>query len=463
MDNENLNNNETFADDSDFETEIPTTKTEPIVEESEAIEVESTPTNETKEKPDAKPIASYSPVESDRVQKNSKTATTLFCILCLLFGLLGGAILGECFQIPIPDLGLFNEVTDPTESTTSAFNDDENKEIVIQPSTSNNTYSVEDIVEANMPALVSIDTVYTYTENYFFFEQEYEAAGAGSGFIIKQENNEISILTNAHVVNDANDITVTFIDGETVKAVLKSLDAKEDLALLAVNANGVSNDTLSKIKCVKLGNSDNLKLGQSVIAIGNCLGYGQTVTTGVVSAVNRVITDDIGNTHSLIQTDAAINAGNSGGVLLDMNGCVIGINEAKIADVAVDGVGFAIPITDAMEIINQLSTVEPKFPVEESKRGKLGITCSTIDANSSRALGLPIGVLIREIDATGCAAKMGMKANDVIVKLNGEDVSTVKSLDNIMQYLASGDEVTIEYKRTTNGSWNTYTAKGTLQ
>lgn len=352
---------------------------------------------------------------------------------------------------------MWENVQNTTTITEPYVNADPNKEIVLTPSNNDTAayvYSVENIVEANMPAMVSVSTTFTYVENYWFFgPQAYQGSGAGSGFVIKNENDEISILTNAHVVEDSDTIAVTFIDSETYPAVLKSIDSKADLALLSVNAKEVKIDTMNKIKCVKLGDSDNLKLGQAVIAIGNSLGYGQTVTTGVVSAINREITDESGNTHILIQTDAAINAGNSGGVLLDMNGCVIGINEAKIADASVEGVGFAIPITDALETINLLSTVEVNFPVESAKRGKLGITCVAVDKASAEMFGMPQGIMIREVATGEASDKAGLKENDVIIKIDDKKVSTMNELSKILDYHAIGDDIKVTYMRATDGKW----------
>lgn len=320
------------------------------------------------------------------------------------------------------------------------------------------TNSVEQIVEDTMPSLVSINTTCLITEYYFFFGPEtYEVEGAGSGFIIKIDNNEIAILTNAHVVNDSKTISVTFNNGKTYNAILKSIDNKTDLALVSVRTSELDLETRTAIKCVKLGDSNQLKLGQSVIAIGNCLGYGQTVTTGVVSAVNRSITDDLDNTRTLIQTDAAINAGNSGGVLLDMAGRVIGINEAKIADIGVDGVGFAIPITDALKTIDMLSVVEPTFPVEESKRGKLGIVCVTVDQESSELYGMPQGVMIREVAEGECAYDAGLRENDIIFKIDKTKVLTIDDLSNVLKYKEIGEEIKITYARNTTGKWETST------
>ena len=314
--------------------------------------------------------------------------------------------------------------------------------------------SVEDIVEDTLPALVSISTLIEYTENYLFFgPQTITGEASGSGFIVKIDEKEVAILTNAHVITDAKTVTITFDDEAQHTAIVKSCDAKADLALLSVDVTTLTAETLQHIKCVTLGDSDTLRLGQSVIAIGNALGYGQSVTTGVVSALNRTMTGEDGTTHTWIQTDAAINAGNSGGVLLDMNGRVVGINEAKIADTEVEGMGFAIPITYALATIDELSAVEAQFPVAEEKRGKLGISCVEISAQDSALYGMPQGIMVREITPDGGAALAGILPNDIIVKVNTTETTTMKSLTSVLSFCPQGEEVEVFVKRNHDGQW----------
>lgn len=314
--------------------------------------------------------------------------------------------------------------------------------------------SVEDIVEDTLPALVSISTLIEYTENYLFFgPQTITGEASGSGFIVKIDEKEVCILTNAHVIEDSVEITVTFNNATEQKAIVKSCDTKADLALLSVDITTLSAETINEIKCVTLGDSDTLRLGQSVIAIGNALGYGQSVTTGVVSALNRVIVDEDGTEHTWIQTDAAINAGNSGGVLLDMNGRVIGVNEAKIADTGVEGMGFAIPITYALSTIDELSSVEANFPVAEAERGKLGISCVEIIEKDSVLYNLPQGIMVKEVLPESGAKEAGLFPNDVIVAIDDKPTMTMTSLNSIMAYYAKGETVKVTIMRNVNGQW----------
>ena len=314
--------------------------------------------------------------------------------------------------------------------------------------------TVEDIVADTLPALVSIQALIQYTENYLFFgPQTVTGESSGSGFIVQINDKEVCILTNAHVIEDAIEVTITFNNETQQKAIVKSCDTKADLALLSVDITALTPETIEGIKCVTLGDSDTLRLGQSVIAIGNALGYGQSVTTGIVSALNRVVIDEDGTEHTWIQTNAAINAGNSGGVLLDMNGRVIGVNEAKIADMGVEGMGFAIPITYALSTIDELSAVEAKFPVAEEKRGKLGISCVEIIEQDSVLYNLPQGIMVKEVLPESGAAEAGILPNDVIIAIDNKSTMTMTSLNAIMAYLSKGETVQVTIMRNTNGQW----------
>ena len=346
------------------------------------------------------------------------------------------------------------------------------KVIEVTPSVSNvdktpiqnvNT-TVEDIVADTLPALVSIQTKVEYVENYMFWgPQTVVGEASGSGFIVKINEKEVSILTNAHVLEDAVEVTVTFNNGVDHKAIIKSCDPKADLALLAVDITTLKDNTLDEIKCVTLGDSDTLRLGQSVIAIGNALGYGQSVTTGVVSALNRTMTGEDGTVHTWIQTDAAINAGNSGGVLLDMNGRVIGVNEAKIADTGVEGMGFAIPITYALRTIDELSAVEANFPVAEENRGKLGIGCVEILQRDSELYNLPQGILVKEIYKGKAADEAGIVVNDIITSVAGTPTLTMSALSSAMSFHAIGETIEVTLMRNVNGVWTELIVEVTLQ
>ena len=408
---------------------------------------------------DKKQIKQETPKDSkkDAVDNAQKKKNNLLVIVVGLTAFL----FGGAFAANMPDLS--NSQTTVKQPQQTIIIESQKSEVDKEPVKNVNT-SVEDIVADTMPALVSISTIVEYTENHFLFgPQTITGEASGSGFIVKISDKEVALLTNAHVIADAKTVNITFNNNAQYQAIVKSCDTKADLALLAVDVTTIDAETLQEIKCVTLGDSDTLRLGQSVIAIGNALGYGQSVTTGVVSALNRTMSGEDGTTHTWIQTDAAINAGNSGGVLLDMNGRVVGINEAKIADTEVEGMGFAIPITYALATIDELSAVEAHFPVAEAKRGKLGISCVEIREQDSMLYGLPQGIMIREVTAGSGADQAGLLSNDVIIKVNNSATLTMNSLTSILSFCEKGQTVEIVYVRNNNGQWNEFTTTVTLQ
>ena len=252
---------------------------------------------------------------------------------------------------------------------------------------------VSAIVEKAMPSIVAItDTMTIQQRDFFGRTQAYQTQSSGSGIIVGKNDTELLIATNNHVVAGSTDLTVTFSDNKDVSAAIKGTDSATDLAIIAVKLSDIPSDTMSKIQIAAMGDSDNAKVGQQVIAIGNALGYGQSVTVGYVSALDRQITDENGIVHTYIQTDAAINPGNSGGALIDLQGNVIGINAAKTASTEVEGMGFAIPITSAREILDGLMTKKTREAVDEASQGYLGIQGTNIDAGTSQAYGMPVGV-----------------------------------------------------------------------
>ena len=277
---------------------------------------------------------------------------------------------------------------------------------------------VSSIAEKAMPSLVAINDTMTVEQNNFFgMPQTYQAQSSGSGIIVGQNDTELLIATNNHVVSGATDMKVTFTDSTQVAAAVKGTDSATDLAIIAVKLSDIPSDTMSKIKVATLGNSDNVKVGQQVIAIGNVLGYGQSLTVGYISALDREITDENGIQHTYIQTDAAINPGNSGGALLDLNGNVIGINAAKNASIEVEVMGFAIPISKAQEILNNLMTKKTREAVDESAQGYLGIQGTNIDANASKEYGMPVGIYVYKIVEGGAAANSDLKEKDITPSL----------------------------------------------
>lgn len=322
---------------------------------------------------------------------------------------------------------------------------------------------VSSIAEKAMPSLVAINDTMTVEQNNFFgMPQTYQAQSSGSGIIVGQNDTELLIATNNHVVSGATDMKVTFTDSTQVAAAVKGTDSATDLAIIAVKLSDIPSDTMSKIKVATLGNSDNVKGGQQVIAIGNALGYGQSLTVGYISALDREITDENGIQHTYIQTDAAINPGNSGGALLDLNGNVIGINAAKNASTEVEGMGFAIPISKAQEILNNLMTKKTREAVDESAQGYLGIQGTNIDANASKEYGMPVGIYVYKIVEGGAAANSDLKEKDIITKFDGQSVTNMEELKQMLTYYEGGSTVSLTVQSLVNGSYVEHEVQITL-
>ena len=311
--------------------------------------------------------------------------------------------------------------------------------------TSSNGVVIEDvsaIVDATLPSVVSITNTQVYQSNTWFGQsQTYEVPSSGSGIIVGQNDSELLIVTNNHVVSDSEGLTVTFADESTADAAIKGTDSEADLAVIAVPLDKVSADTKGKIKAATLGDSDSLKMGQGVIAIGNALGLGQSVTVGHVSALNREIKVDDA-TKTVIQTDAAINPGNSGGALLNGKGEVIGMNTVKYSDTSVEGMGYAIPINTALETAKGIidGTIVAKT---DETTAFLGITGGTLDEDTASAYNAPAGIYVSNVASGSAAQRAGLQAGCIITGFNGEDVSTMEDLQKLIQNCAPGDSVTI--------------------
>ena len=330
-------------------------------------------------------------------------------------------------------------------------------------SATNVTYvesDVSDVVEKVMPAMVSIVNNFTETANVFGQQYTQEEAASGSGIIVGKTDDELLIVSNNHVVESADTLTVTFIDGSEAQAQVKGLDSDMDLAVIAVSLNDLSDDTKNAITVATLGSSDDLKLGEPVIAIGNALGYGQSVTNGIVSALNREITLENGSTGlengstgTFIQTNAAINPGNSGGALLNMNGEVIGINSNKIGGTAVEGMGYAIPITSASPIIADLMERQTRTKVAEDEVGYIGIFPQEVTSQISQMYNMPEGIYVVSVEEGSAAANAGIMKGDIITKFDGSSISSYSDLQKMLQYYAAGDSVTITVQRPQNGEY----------
>ena len=321
---------------------------------------------------------------------------------------------------------------------------------------------VSDLVENTMPAMVAITS--TIVEDYRYFGHTFsqEAEGSGSGIIVGKNDNQLLIVTNNHVIDGAKTISVCFVDKEIVQADVKGTDPSSDLAVVAIDMEDIKDETKALIKVATLGDSDEVKLGQMAVAIGNALGYGQSVTVGYISAKDRTITAGTGNsatTMNLIQTDAAINPGNSGGALLNMKGEVIGINSAKLADTDVEGMGYAIPITYAVPIINELMNREV---LKESEKGYLGITGQDI-TEENNIYNMPTGVYVYEVAEEGAAKEAGMQQGDIIVKINGADVKNMEAVQNKVNNTRVGTKITVSVMRNVNGSYEEIELEVTLK
>ncbi len=327
--------------------------------------------------------------------------------------------------------------------------------------TSNNTegaVSISSIVEDVMPSIVSITSTIVYESQgfgFFFGGGSYETSGAGSGIIIGQNASELLIVTNYHVIEDATSLVVSFDDGTDINATVKGVSEDNDLAVIAVSLSEVEDSTLNAISIATFGDSDNLKMGDRVIAIGNALGYGQSVTVGYISALSREVTID-NNTMTLLQTDAAINPGNSGGALINESGELIGINSAKYSDTNVEGMGFAIPISSVKELIEELMNKEPKVEVEESQIGYLGITPADVDSSSAYLYNMPEGVYVYSLTVDGPAAKSGIMEKDIITKLDGEKITSSSELQEILRYYAGGTTVDVTIQRVVDGQYQEF-------
>lgn len=282
----------------------------------------------------------------------------------------------------------------------------------------------------------------------------YESESCGSGIIIGQNDSELLIATNFHVVDGATELTVGFVDDEMCKASVKGTDDDNDLAVVSVALSDIPKDTLSAIKVAKIGDSDDLVVGQQVVCIGNALGYGQSVTTGIVSALNRTIKLEGYDNTELIQTDAAINGGNSGGAMLDMKGHVVGINSAKVASAGVEGMGYAIPISYAKSILEDLMNKKTRTEVvDEDQSAYIGFSGKEISDELTYLYGLPEGIFVQEVAADGPAEAAGMKKGDIIVKFDGEEVSSMDDLREKLAYYAAGEEVTVTVSRANEGEY----------
>lgn len=349
-------------------------------------------------------------------------------------------------------------------------------------STAKRSLDVSEIVSEALPSIVSITTKSVQeVQNYFGMygmygyapqQQEQEVEGSGSGIIVGKNDDELLIATNYHVVEGADTLSVAFTDGNAVEASVKGFDEERDLAVVSVSLDDVEDDTMDAISIANIGSSDDLKVGEQVVAIGNALGYGQSVTTGIVSAKNRRMdsdnntvtdgSDDSSDGVNLIQTDAAINPGNSGGALLNMEGEVVGINSAKLASTEVEGMGYAIAISDVTDILQNLMNETSRDKLDDSEHGVLGIEGSSVSSEAVQMYGIPAGVFVKKVTEGGAADKAGLKANSVITEFNGKAVSSIDQLMEYLSYYEPDEEVELTVQVPHGTSYKEETVKVTL-
>ena len=327
----------------------------------------------------------------------------------------------------------------------------------------NPSTDISEVAASVMPSIVSVYNSYIAESYYFGQAYRQEATSTGSGIIIASTDKELLIATNNHVVENAESLSVRFINDTEIEANVKGTDATHDLAVIAVNLADIDDETTQEIAIATLGSSETLKVGQAAVAIGNALGYGQSVTSGIVSAVNRQITSEDGITGTFIQTDAAINPGNSGGALVNMNGEVIGINSSKIGGSTVEGMGFAIPISDAQPIIEELMKQETRRKVADGQQGTLGISGATVSTEAQQFYSMPAGVYVAEVLDGGAASGSELQKGDIITEINGTAVTSMESLKKQLTYYEAGSSVQLTVARQgQDGSYEQTTMEVTL-
>ena len=423
-------------------------------------EPEAAAGEDPKENAEKQPERSYIPEErSGRGHGSKNTGKKIAALVMsgILFGCVAGGTMvgvnalsnrllpGETAQETIGQVSQETQADAGTKTQASIGND------------------VSSIVEKAMPSVVAINNKMIYTQdNWLFGQQQYEVPSSGSGIIAGQNDTELLIITNNHVVEDSEELSVTFIDNQSVKAAVKGTDSDSDLAVIAVQLSDIPEETRKQIKAADLGDSDSMKLGQGVVAIGNALGQGQSVTVGYVSALNKKITiNDVERT--LLQVDAAINPGNSGGALIDLNGNVIGINAAKTASTEVEGMGFAIPISKAQDILNSLMTKKTRVAVSEGAQGYLGIQGTTVDEETASLFGMPRGVYVYKVLGDGAAAESDLRDKDIITKVDGQSVKTMTELQELLACYELGEELELTVQTQENGQYQERIVQVTLK
>ncbi len=400
--------------------------------------------------------------DNSNMKKLAKKIGAIALSAVLFGGIAGGVFTGIAYASG----ATVNKTENQSVSASAEGTETKEKSTTLQTATSTNdgtadsqSLDVSHIAEGSMPSIVAITNKSVQeVQSYFSMfgrssgVQEQEVESQGSGIIIGQNDEELLIVTNNHVVENADTLSACFIDDQAYEAVVKGTDSDNDLAVIAVKLTDISEDTMSQIKIAQVGDSDSLKVGQQVVAIGNALGCGQSVTTGIVSAVNRQVGDSESE-NGFIQTDAAINPGNSGGALLNMQGELIGINSAKLASTEVEGMGYAIPVSTASPIIEELMTRTTRAKVSEDQASAIGISGQTVDSNTSKTYGIPQGVYVAEVNEGSAAEKAGIQVGSIITKFDGTSIESIEDLKNQLTYYAAGETVEMTVKVANNGEY----------
>lgn len=401
-----------------------------------------------------------------------------------LSAVLFGSVAAGSFQA----VNYFSPVSKTTNSSSQTSKSNSSSASLLKTTTTSNSSNkgsldVSDITTSAMPSIVSITNKSVQEVQDYFSQfgfggqgqtQTQETESQGSGIIIGKNDTELLMVTNNHVVEGADTLSVCFIDNQVYEAAIKGTDPENDLAVIAVPLDSISDDTMSQIAVASIGDSDSLKVGEQVVAIGNALGYGQSVTTGIVSAVNRTLSSDSSDTQdsnsssddsssaTYIQTDAAINPGNSGGALLNMNGEVIGINSAKLASTEVEGMGYAIPISRVSDIIDNLMNQTTRTKVDSDKQGTIGIKGINVTSDVQEKYNLPEGIYVSEVTSGSAAEKAGITSGSVITKFDGKSVTDIESLQDLLQYYKAGETVELTLQVPDSDSYKEKTVSITL-
>ena len=415
--------------------------------------------------------------------KNSKKLAKKIGAITLSAVLFGSVAAGS-FQA----VNYFSPVSKTTNSSSQTSKSNSSSASLLKTTTTSDSSNkgsldVSDITTSAMPSIVaitnkSVQEVQDYFSQFGFRGQDQaqtqETESQGSGIIIGKNDTELLMVTNNHVVEGADTLSVCFIDNKVYEANVKGTDAENDLAVIAVPLDSISDDTMSQIAVASIGDSDSLKVGEQVVAIGNALGYGQSVTTGIVSAVNRALSNNSSDTQdsnsssddsssaTYIQTDAAINPGNSGGALLNMNGEVIGINSAKLASTEVEGMGYAIPISRVSDIIDNLMNQTTRTKVDSDKQGTIGIKGINVTSDVQEKYNLPEGIYVSEVTSGSAAEKAGITSGSVITKFDGKSVTDIESLQDLLQYYKAGETVELTLQVPDSDSYKEKTVSITL-